>query len=274
MPKPMFYIYQGFAAEELGTDEEGIPVHKQPVVVKVKDDCPIGLKLKAIAVSEKGLKQYFWDNYCGEYASIHIRSDSDIPEELIKGENGLEIILRTRDRFKRDYLYPDAVHPQKEDREYVVAEGATPPIGVRFKYTREDLETSEKQKVLIVEDEDMIRTLLQRMLTISYPGAYEFKTANNGEQGAQLIEEYNPDLVFTDLLMPGQNGVYVTRKAKEKNPDTKVVLMTGTKFRPEAQEAVEAGACYVLQKPFGIADVKKAMEAAFNPDQNLEGNLD
>ena len=72
MPEPMFYIYQGTVAEEVGRDGE-MPVHKVPVVVvksKEEDDRTIGLNLKAVAISEKGRKQFFWDYYCGQESSV------------------------------------------------------------------------------------------------------------------------------------------------------------------------------------------------------------
>ena len=123
-----------------------------------------------------------------------------------------------------------------------------------------------------MDDVEVMRTMMSRILTVLYHDTCEIRTANDGEQGAQLIEEYEPDLVFTDLTMPRKNGVYVINKAKEKN--IPVVLMTTNDPGDEIyQEAVKAGPTYILSKPFVVADIITVVETVFNPNQNLEGNL-
>ena len=123
-----------------------------------------------------------------------------------------------------------------------------------------------------MDDVEVMRTMMSRILTVLYHDTCEIRTANDGEQGAQLIEEYEPDLVFTDLTMPRKNGVYVINKAKEKN--IPVVLMTTNDPKDEIyQEAVKAGPNNILSKPFVVADIITVVETVFNPNQNLEGNL-
>lgn len=139
MPKPMFYIHQGTTAEQVD-EVDGNPIHKVPVVIKKnKGESP--LTLKAIGVTEKGLRQYFWDFLCGNDLCVYLKDVQDVPERIIKGENGLEIALRTVDERTQGNLAPDGyVHPKREPREYVLVEGFTPPSGVRFRFTMDDLE--------------------------------------------------------------------------------------------------------------------------------------
>ncbi len=268
MPKPMFYIHQGTTAEQV-SEVDGNPIHKVPVVVK-KNKGESLLTLKAIAVTEKGLRQYFWDVLCGNAPCVYLKDVKDVPEEVIKGENGLEMALRTVDERTQGNLAPEGyVHPKREPREYVLSEGVTPPSGVRFKYTREDL----KMKVLIVDDEVVLPTVLMRMIpNIDKSCEYNFRVAQNGEEGAQAIEEYEPDLVFTDLSMAGGNGVLVINEANRKN--TPVVLMTTNQPGDQLYDAaVAAKPTYVLGKPFGIEDVEKAIETVFNPNKDLEEQI-
>ena len=139
MAKPMFYIHQGTTAE-LVSEIDGNSVHKVPVVVKKnKGESP--LTVKAIAVTEKGLRQYFWDVLCGNNPYVYLKDICDVPKRVIKGENGLEIALRTVDERTQSNLAPEGyVHPKREPREYILTKGVTPPAGVRFRFTMDDLE--------------------------------------------------------------------------------------------------------------------------------------
>jgi len=140
----------------------------------------------------------------------------------------------------------------------------------------------ETKKILIIDDDEKIRETVGMMIKCIYP-SYEVKDASNGEEGEQAIDEYNPDLVITDLNMPVKKGTYVIIKAKEK--DTPVVLMTDSSLlkKQECEGSIDyivdcMGAIglvpdYILNKPFDGSDLQKAIETAFHASTNLEGNL-
>lgn len=75
-------------------------------------------------------------------------------------------------------------------------------------------------KILIVEDEDLIRKTLQRALTMRQ---HQVETATNGFQGIELYKTQNPDLVLLDLLMPIKNGFEFMAEAQPKCP---IIIMT------------------------------------------------
>ncbi len=115
------------------------------------------------------------------------------------------------------------------------------------------------KKVVIIDDNDIMRKALGR--TISEMGNYQLHFAENGEQGVRVIKKVNPDLVITDLSMPIQNGIYVIRETKAYDPHIPVILSTSSDpHDQEVEQAVEAGASAVLQKPFLPKDLEEAVK--------------
>ena len=81
-----------------------------------------------------------------------------------------------------------------------------------------------KAKLLVVDDEpDMLSTCL-KFLTGE---GYEVEVAENGRAAVERVEMFQPDLVITDLKMPGMDGMEVLRRIKENQPDTTVMMFTG-----------------------------------------------
>lgn len=81
-----------------------------------------------------------------------------------------------------------------------------------------------KIKVLLVDDEELILLGWQYMLETE---GYQVLTALNAEKAIEIIRKENPDILITDLIMPGMNGVELCKKAKEINPKIEVVLISG-----------------------------------------------
>ncbi len=109
--------------------------------------------------------------------------------------------------------------------------------------------------VLIVDDDADLLETLARLL-----GRFGHKclVAASGAEAITLIEAASPDLVVTDLHMPGMDGVAVVRRAREKNPPIPVVLMTAYPT-PETQREIQVvGGTIYLAKPIANADMLDA----------------
>ena len=78
-------------------------------------------------------------------------------------------------------------------------------------------------RILVVEDEDNVRDVLAEFL--SYRG-YLVETAANGLKALPKLGEFAPDLILTDLQMPGLNGFGLIRRAHEQDPDQAIVVMS------------------------------------------------
>jgi DNA-binding NtrC family response regulator len=102
-------------------------------------------------------------------------------------------------------------------------------------------------KILVVDDEtailDTLRILLRRE-------GFEVATAVGGAQGVEKVHAERPDVVLTDVRMPGVGGMEVLAAAREADPGIPVILMTAQASLQTAIRAVNEGAFYYIQKPF------------------------
>ena len=109
------------------------------------------------------------------------------------------------------------------------------------------------KKILIVDDEVHIRTLLEQTLEeLEDEYDVEILSASNGEEGLEIIQEERPDLVFLDVMMPKMNGYDVCRAVKS-NPelkDVKIILLTAKGQEVDKKQGLEAGALKYITKPF------------------------
>jgi len=103
-----------------------------------------------------------------------------------------------------------------------------------------------KYKALLVDDEDVVRTIIRAILE-----EYGFVVveACNGNEGLEVFEREKPDLVFTDLQMPGLDGLGFISRLKKISPDTPVVVISGTGNIQSAIEAIRLGAWDYITKP-------------------------
>jgi len=105
----------------------------------------------------------------------------------------------------------------------------------------------EAETILLVDDDEDILDLIERHL--SHRG-YEVLTAYDGEQAISLLDKIKFDLVITDLKMPKFDGMEVLRRAKEKDPNIEVVILTGHGTMDSVVEALRDGGAFdYLQKP-------------------------
>jgi DNA-binding NtrC family response regulator len=103
-----------------------------------------------------------------------------------------------------------------------------------------------RQRVLIVDDKDNIRSLFRKLLADSF----DVVEAEDGTRALGLLAADDFDVVVTDIRMPGTDGFTVLREAKRRRPDVEVVLMTAYGTIPMAVEAMKEGAHDYLTKPF------------------------
>jgi len=109
-----------------------------------------------------------------------------------------------------------------------------------------------KGRVLIIDDEEIVRTSCQRVLE---PAGYSVKTAADGKAGFTLLKNHTFDLVVTDLMMPDMDGLEVLRKIRETWPETEVVIMTGYGTVKTAVRAMKIGVFDYIEKPFNPGDL-------------------
>lgn len=124
--------------------------------------------------------------------------------------------------------------------------------------------------ILAIEDDRRMRDLLMEIL--SRNGCSVFP-AKNGEEGLELLERRNFDLVITDLKMPDIDGITILSRAREINPESLVIVITAYGTVESVIEAMKLGAYDYIQKPFEPEElmlvIKKALDYKRLADENL-----
>jgi len=114
--------------------------------------------------------------------------------------------------------------------------------------TLKRVELAEPQaRILAVDDEPVVLDSLRKMLAL---GGYSIDTVESGPEALGLIRQRDYDFVFTDLKMPGMDGVEVTKAVRHLRPDIDVAVITGYATIETAVETVRLGAIDYIEKPF------------------------
>lgn len=118
-----------------------------------------------------------------------------------------------------------------------------------------------REKILLIDDEEIILSSLQRVLKMS---GYRVVAVKDSEEALRFFERepYEYDLIITDLTMPKMTGIELTRKALETRPDIPVVLCTGFNDAINEQEAKSLGIHELLLKPTDSRELKKIVRRA------------
>jgi len=105
---------------------------------------------------------------------------------------------------------------------------------------------SAKLQVLVIDDDAVVGRSFNRVLSDK---GYEVSTALSGEDGLETLEKSNFDVVFTDIKMPGMDGLEVTERIKARCPWTPVVVITGYGTEDNEVKASVLGASGFVRKP-------------------------
>ena len=107
------------------------------------------------------------------------------------------------------------------------------------------------KRVLIVDDEDLTRTLLSQVLERTNAGPLEVFMAEDGPEAVNIADAERPDLILLDLLLPRMNGYDVCREVRAI-PDYQpyIIILTARGHRTDREQAEHSGADSFMTKPF------------------------
>ena len=111
-------------------------------------------------------------------------------------------------------------------------------------------------RILVVDDEDILIRCYQRILENS---GYQLEYVTSGAEALKRIEAGKFDLIILDYLMPEMNGMAVLQRAREIQPDVKVIMITGLDQLDTQMRARDLGVFDYLPKPFDPDDLKRAV---------------
>jgi DNA-binding NarL/FixJ family response regulator len=122
----------------------------------------------------------------------------------------------------------------------------------------------ERPRVLLVDDHDLFRTGLAKLLTEQ--GVHVIAEAASGDVAVRLVDELGPEVVVMDLNMPGLGGVDATREISASAPRTRVVVLTISEDDDDIVDAIMAGACGYLLKNATVQELVAGISAAAEGD--------
>ena len=124
-------------------------------------------------------------------------------------------------------------------------------------------------KVVIIDDEPIIVEGITRMISWENFGCKIVASANDGSEGIEIIREYKPNIVITDIAMPEMDGLAMIAGVKSEFPDLEIGILTGYRKFEYAQHALHLGVTRFLLKPSNIEEIEDAIRTMV---QNLKNN--
>jgi two-component system KDP operon response regulator KdpE len=130
---------------------------------------------------------------------------------------------------------------------------------------------SDHRRILVVDDEPQITRVLRTSLDAH---GYDLRVANDGESALQILKDWSPDLMITDLSMPEMDGLELCRRFRLKSKAPIIVLSVKGDERMKVQ-ALDAGADDYVTKPFGINELLARVRASLRraPQEESDGGV-
>lgn len=127
-------------------------------------------------------------------------------------------------------------------------------------------------KVLIIDDEEIIREGLKTVIDWDSLGCKVIGEASDGDEGLEMLSSMQPDIVITDIRMPGLNGLEMISKLKKHKHECKIIILSGFRDFEYAQQAVKLGAFRFLLKPTNTKEIIQSIEEAIIELKKLKSN--
>lgn len=124
-------------------------------------------------------------------------------------------------------------------------------------------------KVVIIDDEPIIVEGISRMVPWEKYGCRIVGTALSGEEGLEVIRREQPDLLFSDISMPGMDGLEMIAVLRVNFPNMMISILTGYRDFDYAQSAIRLGVTRFLLKPSNMEEIEEAVECMVKNLQRL-----
>lgn len=115
-------------------------------------------------------------------------------------------------------------------------------------------------RVVLIDDESRIVEGLRRVVRWADYNCSVAGVAGDADEGAALIRSLRPHILFTDIRMPGQDGLTMVAGLRSEFPDLQVAILTGYRDFAYAQEAIRLGVARFLLKPSKMDEIKEALQ--------------
>ena len=115
-------------------------------------------------------------------------------------------------------------------------------------------------KVVIIDDEPIIVEGLSKAVHWEKWDCQVAATAENGQSGIEIIKRENPDILFSDIRMPGMDGLSMIAALKSEHPHMQIAILTGFRDFEYAREAIRLGVTRFLLKPSKMEELEEAVQ--------------
>lgn len=123
-------------------------------------------------------------------------------------------------------------------------------------------------RVVIIDDEPIIVRGLQRAVKWETYDCSVVGTAANGLEGLEIIRKEKPDILISDICMPGLDGLSMIAALRSEFPNMEIAILTGYRDFDYAQEAIRLGVCRFLLKPSKMEELDEALQVMLNNIKN------
>ena len=126
----------------------------------------------------------------------------------------------------------------------------------------------EKQKILIVDDDENIAELISLYLTKE---CFDTSIVNDGESALKEFERYQPNLILLDLMLPYGNGMDILKTLRNsvENNDIKIIILSAKRMTMDKVEGLDCGADDYIEKPCDILELIARVNARFRLDHEI-----
>jgi excisionase family DNA binding protein len=148
----------------------------------------------------------------------------------------------------------------------MVTKGSIPAtkVGHQWRFNKASVDnwlnerdTGTKAKILVVDDEELVRMLFEETLNNS---GHKVVTAGSSVEGLKWVNQQDFDLAFLDLKMPMMDGAELFRQIRAIKPKMPVIIITGYPDSDIMSRALAEGPFGVMKKPFGVSDIDNAVD--------------
>ena len=128
-------------------------------------------------------------------------------------------------------------------------------------------------KVMIIDDEPIIVKGLSQVVKWESYGCEIVGSASDGLEGLEMIRKLKPDIIFSDIAMPGMDGLKMIAALRVEHPDMMITILTGYRDFEFAQQAIRLGVNRFLLKPSNMSEIEEAVVSMTEALKKKNGNI-
>ena len=125
-----------------------------------------------------------------------------------------------------------------------------------------NLPPAPKRRILVIEDEAAVRSILQRYISLS---GYDAILTESAEEAMKLLQTTTPNLILLDISLPGGDGLVTLRQLHEKHETIPVIMLASSPDIPKAHAALNYGAGDFIAKPVDLSTLKHTLQVHLPP---------